>query len=218
MIQKKFYRYTDRIKRNIVEKYKSNIREEINNYQFYLLDKYVDSKKDVLDLGSHDGRVAWMLIDSLNIKPNSIYLTDYLDDKVKQCRLNLRKNEEGFIKIKKEDITNLSFDDDKFDVVTIYGNVLNLIYNPNFAGELHEDKYFTLGLRNSIRVTKPGGVILFTVDIKYSRVKGWTDPAQIKDKLINNFNLQILEYLITAKNNDKDAMMIFACKKNKEEV
>ena len=210
----KYHNFMNRINREIVSKYCLPERSLINNYQFYLLDKYIDNEKNILDIGSYDGRVAWMIIDSLKKTPQSICITDWTPEAVEKCIQNMRPGEEKFIDFSVEDVMSLTFKDKKFDTVVAFGNVLNLIYGyadgqnrlvvNSEQKHLHRSEESLLqSIKNMHRVTKVNGKILITIDLKNQTIPNWTDPQDIKNKLESFFDLKVLESKVAGKIHDK---------------
>tara|TARA_B100002051_G_C16745259_1_gene647146 strand:+ start:6946 stop:7500 length:555 start_codon:yes stop_codon:yes gene_type:complete len=135
------------------------------------LKKYIKKKSPkILDLGSLDGRVGFMITDMLNIQPKNIYLTDYNENYVEnRIKPNIHKTEDSIIFAKVEDVTSLSFEDSSFDFVIAFGDVFNLIYNKSYGGVISGGskniiENFNLALSESIRVLKNNGILLFSIN------------------------------------------------------
>lgn len=133
------------------ERFSHSIRSEINLYiHNYYLAKYIPRGSKVLEIGAGPGRFTIELA-KLDC---SIAVIDISQ---KQLDLNKEKVQEAgceqhVLWRRKLDIVDLSSIDETFDVVLIYGGPLSYVF----------DK-ITQSLENVFKLTKPNGLILFSV-------------------------------------------------------
>jgi len=151
-------------KRIISDKFYTKRLHEQVSYEIEVLKEYVQNEDYVLDVGSLDGRIGWLITDGLQIKPAKLFLTDYTDESCDRIQSNLDKSSYDFCQIQKEDILSFSFPNQSFDVVIAFGDVLDLIYHKNYGGKPNTEPFAgnstETAMRELYRVTKSGGYIL----------------------------------------------------------
>ena len=164
-------KYFNLPKRSVTKKFYEIQYENQTRLELKVLKKYIKKKSPkILDLGSLDGRVGFMITDMLNIQPKNIYLTDYNENYVEnRIKPNIHKTEDSIIFAKVEDVTSLSFEDSSFDFVIAFGDVFNLIYDKSYGGVISGGskniiENFNLALSESIRVLKSNGMLLFSIN------------------------------------------------------
>jgi len=150
--------------------YKNFIETELKTLEENVSNK--DRSLRILDLGSYDGRVGFIITDILLVKPLELYLTDYNEDYLNNQICPNVLEEEEFIKIQKEDVTNLSFPSDQFDIITSMGDTFSLIYKDCYGGAPNNEAFtsdalsfnFIKSVSEALRVLKKDGVLLFGID------------------------------------------------------
>ncbi len=167
----RFNKYFNLPNRIVSKKFYEVQYENQTKLELKVLKKYITIRSPkILDLGSLDGRVGFMITDMLNIQPKSIYLTDYNENYVEnRIKPNIHKTEDSIIFAKIEDVTRLSFEDLSFDFVIAFGDVFNLIYDKSYGGVISGGSNniignFNLALSESIRVLKNAGILLFSIN------------------------------------------------------
>ena len=86
--------------RNINPKFRQNEFQPQVDQEVEILQAAVNrNPSTLLDIGSYDGRIGFVITDILNYKPKELYLTDFNPEYLERCRKNKREDE-TFIKIK----------------------------------------------------------------------------------------------------------------------
>lgn len=147
---KKFWDKTARL-------YGFSQRSSKNGYKKIIeyLDPYLKRDTKVLEIACGTGQVTFLLAD----KVDKLIATDFSKEMIKVCMKNNKKGVNFFV----EDATNLSFSDNKFDMV-VAANVLHVVPEP--------DKI----LSEMKRVLKPGGIIcvpIFVDDYRKFNLRLW---------------------------------------------
>ncbi len=132
-------------------------RSSINGYKKIIeyLEPYLKRDSEVLELACGTGQVTFLLAD----KVDKLIATDFSKEMIKMC---MKNNEKG-VNFSVEDATNLSFSDNKFDLI-VAANLLHIVPEP--------DKI----LSEMKRVLKPGGIIcvpIFVDDYRKFNLRLW---------------------------------------------
>lgn len=121
------------------------------------LERYVDLQKKVLELACGTGQITFSIADKVEM----LEATDYAENMIKEAQ---KRNEVEFkrrnIHFCVQDATNLTYEDESFDVVVI-ANALHIMPDPDKA------------LREIRRVLKQGGILFaptFVYEKGYSRL------------------------------------------------
>ncbi|MCF6294214.1 MAG: class I SAM-dependent methyltransferase [Flavobacteriaceae bacterium] len=116
-----------------------------------LLSKYlIDNTKNVIDVGTGGGRLAFYVE---NMGFNNISAFDIVPGMIKQAK-KVAKEKESNIEFKVADAVNLSkYGNNTFDYSLYLQQVLNFI---------PEEEEFNASLNESYRITKKGGIVLFS--------------------------------------------------------
>jgi len=205
-------------KRNINQKFKQPMYADLVATEQYMLTTFADlANKDVIDVGTGDGRIGFTITDIMKVKPSMLYLTDYNEEILLTADNNIFPEEREYIRTKVEDVTNLSFKSESFDVVTALGDTFSLIRSSDYGGGQYQNDSasFEIALKESLRVLREGGTLVFSIN---PATGDWRYLDKKHVFLEENYNLIILESRIVYTGilrtdilNDK--RIIFACKK-----
>lgn len=124
-----------------------------------ILETYVDNEKSVLELACGTGQITFRMAS----KAHSWEATDYSANMIKEAKKRSDKVMFKAIHFCVQDATNLTFDDEKFDVVII-ANALHIMPDPDAA------------LREIHRVLKKDGILFaptFVYEKGYSKLLIW---------------------------------------------
>ena len=124
------------------------------------LERYIDSEKKVLELACGTGQITFLMAD----KAKAWTATDYSENMVNEA-LKRKKQEKPECKAEFEtaDATNLTYENEQFDVVVI-ANALHIMPDPDTA------------LKEIYRVLKTDGIIFaptFVYEPGYSKTLIW---------------------------------------------
>ncbi len=112
--------------------------------------------KNALALGEREGGLSlWLALNNKNVT-----CTDYRDFKNVPLELHSKHKVEDKVNYSQEDATNLSFENDSYDIV-IFKSML---------GALGTNTKQKQALKEAYRVLKPGGYLLFAENLKASRL------------------------------------------------
>lgn len=166
-------------KREINPKYFRQRLRDLVTKESELLQQYCGNDQLILDAGCGDGRNDFQLVDELSIRPFRIVMLDINPKNLKAVWQNINADEitaplfEPII----GSIFDASFPSDTFDVVISFGDVLSLAND----GTIQD------GLKEFRRVTKQGGVVLFSLVTKEFLLRAARDKNSIeKVKEIEN--------------------------------
>jgi ubiquinone/menaquinone biosynthesis C-methylase UbiE len=112
--------------------------------------KYIKEGDTVLDMGCANGFASFR---QLAHKPKKIYGVDYAENMIKYAN-EVRDNfqDKDKLEFSVGDIRKIDFEDEKFDVVYTTRVLINL---PNWQEQIQ-------GINECLRVTKKGGVVVFS--------------------------------------------------------
>tara|TARA_Y100000593_G_scaffold53909_1_gene100887 strand:- start:3236 stop:3895 length:660 start_codon:yes stop_codon:yes gene_type:complete len=195
--------------RSMADKYFSNRFKKLIEKELFYLSRYVSDGDKILDIGSETGRIGFFITDILNIKPSELFLTDYDEEYIKVIESNIKHNE-NYIQVLKEDVTEFSnlIKDNYFDVITVYGDVFNLIKTKNPISI--ESDIVSKSIKNCICKLKPNGKILFTLNLDI--VNDWNEN-NIKSILEKNFKLELLDNSKIFLEGNHNYRHIYCCRK-----
>lgn len=111
--------------------------------------KYIKAGDVVLDVGCSNGHATLAMLQK---KPAKIHGVDYAESMIVYANENKKELHADNAFFDVGDIRKLDFDDNSFDVVYTTRVLINL---PNWEDQI-------LGIDECIRVTKPGGTIIFS--------------------------------------------------------
>jgi len=158
--------------RDINAKFRSPEYELLAREEVRLLRSALSRKPlTILDIGSYDGRIGFVITDILNYQPQELYLTDFNDTFLKKCKDNIKAHE-TYIKVKKADAKKLPFPKSSFDLVLALGDTFCLIdrhdYHPS-GRKVNNDPLntFKIALKQGVSMLKSGGELIFSVDPEY---------------------------------------------------
>lgn len=124
------------------------------------LDKYMDDSKKVLELACGTGQITFRIAE----KCDTWEATDYSEKMVNEARRrSLEMGKQNNISFQVQDATNLTYENDTFDVVVI-ANALHIMPEPDLA------------LAEIYRVLKTDGMLFaptFVYEKGYSRLTIW---------------------------------------------
>lgn len=151
-----------------------------------VMKNYVSPGAVVLDAGCGDGRNTFMLVDELDIRLKLAAMLDYSSEAIGQARENITKGADISSRLfpVRGSVFELPFPESCFDAALALGDVLSLAS----AGGVEE------GLWELARVTRPGGVIIFSLVTKEFLLKTAEErglPEKIEEV---NKNLEFSDY------------------------
>ena len=122
------------------------------------LRRYIVDEDFVLDAGCGEGRNAFRLVDELAIQPSQIVMLDINPWNLERVEQSIQADETtaSLFELALGSIFAVPYPDDTFDAVLCLGDVLSLAS----AGSIED------GLKELRRVTKPGGILLFSLVTK----------------------------------------------------
>ena len=144
------------------QRFKNWISQE---YSFLI--KYVEKNAKLLDIGSMDGRVGFMMLDDLELNFKELHLTDYQDEYISHIDKLITESERDTVFCRKEDAVNLSYTEGHFDYVTAFGGVFSLLYSENYGGmpqgfnsNISRENLISNSVVDCLRVLKSGGKLI----------------------------------------------------------
>lgn len=124
------------------------------------LDKYIDDKKNVLELACGTGQITFRMAGRAGTWEATDYSVNMIDEAQKR---NTGENYCGNVCFRVQDATDLTYENNQFDVVVI-ANALHIMPSPDAA------------LNEISRVLKPGGILFaptFVYEKGYSKALLW---------------------------------------------
>lgn len=141
--------------------------------EYLFLLRYIKKDTKLLDVGSMDGRIGFMMTDDLKITFNELHLTDYQKSYVEDIEGKIADSEKCMIFCKQEDVMCLTYDKNYFDYVTAFGGVLSLLYSKNYGGtpdkfdkKISRREMITQSATSCFSVLKTGGFFLLQIEKK----------------------------------------------------
>jgi ubiquinone/menaquinone biosynthesis C-methylase UbiE len=120
------------------------------NLEIQTIDPFIFEGSDVLDAGCANG---YSVLQHLDKKPRSLTGVDFSPKMIEQAQINKQKEQTNCkISFEVGDIRNLSYEDEKFDVVYTTRTLINL---PLWKEQIQ-------GIEQCIRVCKKGGKVILS--------------------------------------------------------
>lgn len=167
-------------------------KESKNNELFTYINQYLNKDNILLDAACGTGLFTINL--SKNVK--EVYSFDYSEEMIKITQKKIQKLHLNNIHTSVQDITNLNYEDNKFNIV-IAANIIHLFNKPEKA------------LKELQRVTKDNGIIILPtytigknfdkIKIKFMKIFGFSSNEWTPDEYISileNIDLNIIDYKI----------------------
>lgn len=165
-------------------------KESKNNELFTYINQYLNKDNILLDAACGTGLFTINL--SKNVK--EVYSFDYSEEMIKITQKKIQKLHLNNIHTSVQDITNLNYEDNKFNIV-IAANIIHLFNKPEKA------------LKKLQRVTKDNGIIILPtytigknfdkIKIKFMKIFGFSSNEWTPDEYISileNIDLNIIDY------------------------
>lgn len=138
---------------SITPKYSTSAYKPLVEAEEKLLRSYTNKGDFVLDAGCGDGRNGLKIVEELKLNPKKVVLFDINHDYLKKLNEFIARSKNGCYFVMRGSIFDVGLKSDMFDTVVCTGGVLSLAY----GGSIED------GLMELRRVTKKGGVIIFSI-------------------------------------------------------
>lgn len=138
---------------SITPKYSTRMYKPLVEAEEKLLRAYINQGDLILDAGCGDGRNGLKIVEELNLCLEKLILFDINYDYLRRLNKFIMRSKHGSYSVMRGSIFDVGLKSDMFDTVVCTGGVLSLAY----GGSIED------GLMELRRVTKNGGVIIFSI-------------------------------------------------------